>query len=231
MHDPIHIARDNILAPVGLENRDIDRLLGQLSSPSIDAADIYFQSSRLQSWVLEDGIIKEGSFSIEQGPGCGPSAARKRVSPTPTSWSCPPSAGGQAARAIARGGAEGSVQVPGLPAARRLYEPLNPLQSLPDDEKGSLLHRVDAGGSAQDPRIKQVITSLVAAHDVVLVVSDDGTLSGDVRPLVRLSVIRHRRGRGKREQGTSGGGARAGPWLFPGADRCRSTPARRPVSP
>ena len=69
MSDPIHIARDNILAPVGLEDRDIDRLLGQLRSPSIDAADIYFQSSRLQSWTLEDGIIKEGSFNIEQGAG------------------------------------------------------------------------------------------------------------------------------------------------------------------
>ena len=69
MTDPIHIARDRILAPVGLENKDIDRLLGQLKGPSIDAADIYFQSSRLQSWVLEDGIIKEGSFNIEQGGG------------------------------------------------------------------------------------------------------------------------------------------------------------------
>ncbi len=222
MHDPIHIARDNILAPVGLENRDIDRLLGQLSSPSIDAADIYFQSSRMQSWVLEDGIIKEGSFSIEQGAGVRAISGEKTGFAYSDELELPALLqAAQAARAIARGGAEGQVRVTGTPAARRLYEPLNPLQSLPDDEKVSLLHRVDEEVRRQDPRIKQVITSLVAAHDVVLVVTDDGTLSADVRPLVRLGVFVIAENGGKRGQGTSGGGARQGLGYFLEADRCK----------
>ena len=69
MTDPIAIARDQILAPAGLDTGHLDRLLGQLKTSAIDAADIYFQHSRLQSWVLEDGIIKEGNFNIEQGAG------------------------------------------------------------------------------------------------------------------------------------------------------------------
>ena len=222
MSDPIHIARDNILAPVGLENRDIDRLLGQLRSPSIDAADIYFQSSRLQSWVLEDGIIKEGNFNIEQGAGVRAISGEKTGFAYSDELQFPALLQAtQAARAIARGGAEGSVQVTGVPVARRLYEPLNPVNSLPDEDKVALLHRVDEEVRRQDPRIKQVITSLVAAHDVILVVADDGTLTADVRPLVRLNVSVIAEDGDKREQGSSGGGARQGLSYFLEADRYR----------
>jgi len=220
MIDPIQIARESILAPVGLENQDIDRLLGQLSSSSIDAADIYFQSSRLQSWTLEDGIIKEGNFNIEQGAGVRAISGEKTGFAYSDELELPALLqAAQAARAIARGGAEGSIQVAGIPVARRLYEAINPVDSLPNEEKVSLLHRVDQEARRQDPRIKRVITSLVAAHDVVLVVADDGTLTADVRPLVRLSVFVIAEDGDKREQGSSGGGARQGLGYFLEADR------------
>jgi TldD protein len=220
MSDPIRIARDNILAPVGLESTDIDRLIGLLHGPSIDAADIYFQCGRLQSWVLEDGIIKEGNFNIEQGAGVRAISGEKTGFAYSDELELPALLqAAQAARAIARGGAEGSIQVTGVPVARRLYEPLNPVDSLPDDEKVALLHRVDQEARRQDPRVKQVVTSLVMAHDVILVIADDGSLTADVRPLVRLNVAVIAEHEGRREQGASGGGARQGLRYFLEADR------------
>jgi TldD protein len=209
MSDPIVIARDSILAPVGLENHDIDRLLGQLRSPSIDAADIYFQSSRLQSWVLEDGIIKDGNFNIEQGAGIRAVSGEKTGFAYSDELQFPALLqAAEAARAIARAGSEGRVAVATAPAPRRLYEPMNPLESLSEEAKVSLLHRVDEEARRQDPRVKQVIASLVAAHDIVLVVADDGSLTADVRPLVRLNVTAIAEDGDRREQGSSGGGAR-----------------------
>ena len=220
MTDPIDIARNSILAPVGLESRDIDRLLGQLSSPSIDAADIYFQSSRLQSWVLEDGIIKEGSYNIEQGAGVRAISGEKTGFAYSDELELPALLQAtQAARAIARGGADGRIRVSGAPVGRRLYEPLSPVTSLPEEEKIALLQRVDRIARDQDPRVKQVITSLVAVHDVVLVVADDGTLTADVRPLVRLNVSVIAEDGDRREQGASGGGARQGLGYFLEAER------------
>jgi TldD protein len=209
MTDLIHIARDSILAPVGLEDKDIDRLIGQLRSPSIDAADIYFQSSRLQSWVLEDGIIREGHFSIEQGAGVRAVSGEKTGFAYSDELQLPALLQAtQAARAIARSGGEGQIRVSGTPAGRQLYEPLNPVVSLPDDEKISLLHRIDRIARERDSRIERVIANLVAAQDIVLVVADDGTLTADVRPLVRLNVSVIAVDGDRREQGSSGGGAR-----------------------
>jgi len=220
MTDPIHIARDSILAPVGLENKDIDRLLGQLRSPSIDAADIYFQSSRLQSWVFEDGIIKEGSFNIEQGAGVRAISGEKTGFAYSDELQLPALLQAtEAARAIARGGREGQIRVSGAPLGRRLYEPLNPVVSLPDDEKIALLHKVNRIARDRDPRVKQVITSLVAVQDIVLVIADDGTLTADVRPLVRLNVSVLAEDGERREQGSGGGGARQGLDYFLESDR------------
>jgi len=221
MSDPIDIARKSILAPAGLESKDIDRLLGRLKSPSIDAADIYFQSSRLQSWVVEDGIIKEGSFNIEQGAGLRAVSGEKTGFAYSDELQLPALLQAtQAARAIAQSGAEGQIRVTGLPAERRLYEPLNPVTSLPDEEKIALLQRVDRVARRQDARVRQVIASLVAVQDVVLVIADDGSLTADVRPLVRLSVSVIAEDGDRREQGSSGGGARQGLSYFLEADRC-----------
>jgi len=187
MSNPLDIALDTILSPVGMAQTELDRVLDQLLAPAIDAADAYFQSSRLESWVLEDGIIKEGSHSIEQGAGVRAVSGEKTGFAYSDELHMPAllEAAG-AARAIVRGGSEGRVQVRGRPTERRLYPPLNPLASLGDEEKVALLRRVDAEARRLDPRVKQVIVSLVAAHDVVLVAGNDGSLNGDVRPLVRI---------------------------------------------
>ena len=209
INDPVAIARSSILTPVGLGDADLDRLLSGLSSSAVDAADIYFQNGRLESWVLEDGIIKDGSFNIEQGAGLRAVSGEKTGFAYSDELHLPAlEQAARAARAIARSGQEGRVQVAGVPAVRRLYEPLDPVASLPDADKLALLHRVDAEARRQDPRVREVTVSLVAALDTMLVLSDDGSLTADVRPLVRMSVSVIAEANGRREQGSSGGGAR-----------------------
>ncbi|NEX21404.1 metalloprotease TldD [Thiorhodococcus mannitoliphagus] len=223
MTDSLAIARDSILAPAGLAESDLDRLLGSLTSASIDAADIYFQYSRLQSWVLEDGILKDGSFSIEQGAGLRAVSGEKTGFAYSDELQFPALAqAAEAARAIARSGQDARVQVGKAPIEHRLYEPLNPIESLADQDKVALLQRVDAEARRQDPRVREVVASLVAVQDTVMVLADDGTLAADVRPLVRLSVSVIAEDKGRREQGASGGGARADLGYFLLEDRALS---------
>ncbi|MEJ2395670.1 MAG: metalloprotease TldD [Candidatus Thiodiazotropha sp.] len=209
MSDLIQIASDTILAPVGLGESDLDRMLGELTGNAVDAADLYFQSSRLESWVLEDGIIKEGSHNIEQGAGIRVISGDKTGFAYSDELQLPVLLeAAQAARAIVRSGADRAVQIAGRSGGQQLYAPINPLPSLSETDKVELLKRVDAEARKQDPRVKQVIVSLVGAQDVILVAAIDGTLSADVRPLVRLNVHVIVEQNGRREQGSSGGGAR-----------------------
>ena len=209
MSDTLAIARSQILAPVGLDDGHLERLVGALHSPAIDAADIYFQSSRLQSWVLEDGIIRDGNFNIEQGAGLRAIAGEKTGFAYSDELQFPALAqAAEAARAIAGGGSEGSIRAGSMPAVTQLYQPLNPIESLDDTDKVALLHRVDAEARRADPRVTQVVASLVAVQDTILVIGDDGRMSADVRPLIRLSVSVVVEEDGRREQASSGGGAR-----------------------
>ncbi|MDJ0805656.1 MAG: metalloprotease TldD [Gammaproteobacteria bacterium] len=209
MSDLIQIANETILTPAGLGEQDLDQMLGELVGGGIDAADIYFQTSRVESWVLEDGIIKEGSHNIEQGAGIRAISGEKTGFAYSDELQLPALiAAARAARSISRSGNQGSVQVRGLPLQNRLYAPINPLPSLTEAEKVELLRQVDAEARCLDPRVQQVIVSLVGAQDVMLVAATDGTLSADVRPLIRLNVHVIAEQAGRREQGSSGGGAR-----------------------
>jgi TldD protein len=223
MNIPLDIARDTLLTPVGITERDLGQILGKLHAPGIDAADLYFQASRLESWVLEDGIIKEGSYNIERGAGV------RAVSGEKTGFAYSDELelsalleAAKAARAIVRGGGSGDIQVTRSGRAPTApYAPLNPLESLDDASKVDLLRRVDAEVRGSDSRIRQVIVSLVAVHDVILVADYDGGLYGDVRPLIRLNVSVIVEHDGRREQGSSGGGARQGIGWFLEEDRYR----------
>ena len=219
-NDYLSIARDSILAPAGLVERDIDRVMSQLTSATVDEADIYFQSSRYESWLLEDSIIKEGTHSIEQGAGVRAISGEK----TGFAYSddIEVSALLEAAknvRSISRRGdiatARSSVETSPVP----LYRPIDPLQSIPEHEKINLLNKLDRDVRALDPRIEQVIVSLTGAYDVILIVNQDGQMIGDVRPLVRLNVAVIVEQNGRREQGSSGGGARMGYDYFLDQDR------------
>ena len=206
---PLDTACATLLEPAGLDEDALDRLLDVLRGPTIDAADLYFENSRVQSWRLEDGIVKDGSFYIERGAGL------RAISGEKTGFAYSDELefaalrhAAQAARAIARGGQGTRVTLTPAPVPRRLYAPLDPIDTLSDADKIHLLHRVEAAAWHADPCVKKVVVSLTMAQDIVLVLSDDGRLSADVRPLIRLDVNVIAERNGRREQGTMGGGAR-----------------------
>ncbi len=207
----LDIARDAILAPAELHDNDLNRLLNQLSGRNIDAADAFFQSSRAESWMLEDGIIKEGSHNIEQGVGIRVVSGEKSGFAYTDELRLPSLLeAADAARAISRGSGQGSIKIANAAASRQLYAPLNPLDSIPVEDKIALLHQLDAEARAQDPRITQVNVGLVAVQDTILIATADGALHGDIRPLIRCNVQVIAEQGERREQGSSGGGSRQG---------------------
>ena len=216
----LDIARHSILSPSGLDEDRIATVLGSVMGYSVDYADLYFQLSREESWSLEDGIVKDGSHSIEQGVGVRALAGDKTgfaysdeiVLPALTEAS-------HAARAIARSGANTSLQAWHASTGHRLYLPHDPLDGLSDAEKVSLLEQVDKEARRIDPRVTQVMASLSAAHEVVLVMASDGTVAADVRPLVRMNVSVIVEHEGRREQGYAGTGGRHGFAKFIEGDR------------
>jgi len=217
---PLDLASNLILAPAGLAEHDLERVLHDLMSYHVESADLYFQTSRHESWALEDGIVKSGSHSIERGVGVRAVSGEKTgfaysdeiVLPALTQ-----AAG--AARAIARAGQEGRVQAWARGGTQALYKPIDPIDTLNSADKIALLHTIDAEARRIDPRVKQVMVSMAAVHDVVLVAASDGTFAADVRPLVRLNVSVVAEDNGRREQGSSGGGGRVGYEMFVDQER------------
>jgi TldD protein len=204
-----------LLEPAGLGEQQLGATLGSVMRGGVDYADLYFQVSRNESWMLEDGIIREGSFNLEQGVGVRASSGEKTGFAYSDELLLPAlqQAAG-AARAIARHGQDKRVKAweRSLPAP--LYSAADPTSSITDAQKTALLLELDASTRALDPRVEQVMISLASSQDLVLVAASDGTLAADVRPLVRLNVTVILEENGQREQGFSGGGARTGLQYF-----------------
>src|SRR5678816_4083241 len=189
MNELLTQAEHRLLRPGGLSANDLERVFARLTGPSIDAADLYFQHSRSESWVLEDGIVKDGSHSIEQGVGVRAMSGEKTGFAYSDEIVLPELlTAAQSARAIAQSGKEGGGHRLAARQAAVLYAPIDPVDSLANEEKITLLREVDKFCRAADPRVSQVIVSLSAVFDTILVAAADGTLSADVRPLVRLNV-------------------------------------------
>lgn len=219
-NNPIQIAKQALLAPTGLLDADLDRALNTLMCGGVDNADLYFQVSRHESWSLEDGIVKEGSYSIEQGVGVRAMAGEKTGFAYSDELVLPALMdASKAASAIARRGGQGQVQIASPRAGHALYQPLDPISTLTEAEKVQLLQDIDRETRKLDPRVTQVMANLAGVHDVILVCSSDGVLAADVRPLVRLNVTVMVEDKGKREQGYSGGGGRFGYEYFTDGDR------------
>jgi TldD protein len=202
-------ADSTLLAPYGLDASGLSQVFGDLMSHHIDYADLYFQYSRGESWSLEEGIVKSGSFSIEQGVGVRAVSGEKTAFAYSDDISLPALQSAAAAtRAIARQGASASAQAVRRSTGRELYLPHDPIASLDAPRKVALLEAVERHARALDPRIKQVMASLAGEYEVVLVTRSDGVMAADVRPLVRLSLQVIAEEDGRREQGSSGGGGR-----------------------
>ena len=203
--DPLALARDLILRPSGLDDRRLDGVFGEVLTHAVDFADLYFQLSHQESWSLEDGIVKDGSASIEQGVGVRALAGEKTgfaysdeiVLPALTEAS-------RAARAIAVQGGARHVAAWQARSGHRLYLPADPAADLVTPDKVAWLERVDREARRIDPRVVHVTASLVAVHEVVLIATSDGELAADVRPLVRFNVSALVEQDGRREQGYAG---------------------------
>ena len=212
------LARAALLDPFGLTEASLAKALAAIATHRIDDADLYFQTTRSEGWSLEEGIVKSGSFGIDQGVGVRAIAGEK----TAFAYSDDISEAAlleaaAAVRTIAAAGQSRRVKVGGatkVGASRVLYAPMDPIATLDSTQKVALLEKVEKMARAKDPRIVQVMAGLAAEHDIVLVARADGTLAADVRPLVRLSVtvIAEQTVGGvvRREVGSGGGGGRFG---------------------
>jgi len=211
---PLQAAESRLLAPAGLDVRDLDRAFGALLGPGVDFADLYFQHARRESWTVEDGIVRDGAHSIEQGVGVRAISGEK----TGFAYSDDINTAAlleaaKSARAISRDGGLASARalVDGrgrVPAPALLYAPTDPIDALGNEEKVEALRALDRLLRAADPRVKQVVVSLAGGVDTMLVARSDGVLAADVRPLVRLNVQVIVEQDGRRESGYTGGGGR-----------------------
>ncbi|KND54766.1 TldD protein, part of putative TldE/TldD proteolytic complex [Candidatus Paraburkholderia kirkii] len=206
-------AKEVLLTPYGLDEELITRTLADIFEHRVDYADLYFQSKRSEAWSLEEGIVKSGSFSIDQGVGVRAVSGERTAFAYSDDLS--PESIRQAAiatRAIAKAGGDTHRIKPASTltgvSGRDLYLPVDPLHSLDANAKVKLLERVEQMARSKDPRITQVMAGLAGEYDVVLVARSDGALAADVRPLVRVSVTVIAEQSGRREIGTGGGGGR-----------------------
>ena len=209
MSQSLEIAKQALLAPTGLTESDLSSVLGKLTGKHVDSADLYFQSVRQESWSLEDGIVKEGHYHIEQGVGVRAVSGEKTGFAYSDELILPAlTQAATTARAIARQGQESQIQAWQSSSAPRLYTADDPLASLSAQDKIQLLQQLDSQARKVDPRVKQVFVSLAGVYEMMLVAATDGTLAADIRPLVRLNVSVIAEQKGRREQGSCGGGGR-----------------------
>jgi TldD protein len=202
-------ANEILLAPYALDSSRLQTVFGQILAHRVDYADLYFQYTRSESWSLEEGIVKSGSFNIDQGVGVRAVSGEKTAFAYSDDISLTAlEAAAQATRAIARQGQAGRKRVARRAAGHNLYTPHDPISGLPDPAKVALLERIERRARALDPRVTQVMAYLAGEYEVVLVARSDGILAADVRPLVRLSLQVIVEQDGRREQGSSGGGGR-----------------------
>ncbi|MDP1535668.1 MAG: metalloprotease TldD [Burkholderiales bacterium] len=198
-----------LLAPHALDESRLQAVFGQIMAHRVDYADLYFQYSRSESWSLEEGIVKSGSFNIDQGVGVRAVSGEKTAFAysDDISFNALQSAA-QATRAIGRQGGAGSAAVARKGELLALYAPQDPLASLGAPEKVALLERLERSARRIDTRVTQVMASLAGEYEVVMVARSDGMQAADVRPLVRLSLQVIVEADGRREQGSAGGGGR-----------------------
>lgn len=207
MTTELELARNALLAPSGLTDNDLEKILTSILGHSVDSADLYFEGTQYESWTLEDGIIKDAAYSVDHGVGVRAISGEKAGFAYSDDILMPAleQAAG-AARTIAISGGKNKVKVFGdKRLAHNLYDASNPLKSISEPDKIALLHSLNVEARRIDPRVKQAIVSLAGSHTVMLYVDSEGTLAADIRPLVRLNINVIVEENGRRESASSGG--------------------------
>lgn len=209
MSNMIEIVESTLLAPSGITEAHLQKILSGLLSTSVDHADMFFQSTQHESWFLEDGIVKDGSYDLDCGVGIRAMCGEKVGFAYSDDIILPAlEQAATAARSIAKAGQSREVKAHHRGEIKALYGVENPLKSLEDAKKIAVLQHIDKFARSLDPRVKQVTASIAGSHETVLIMTTEGRLVADVRPLVRINVSVLVEENGRREQGTSGGGGR-----------------------
>jgi TldD protein len=202
-------AQQALFVPYSIEPGHIEQVFASMMAHRLDYADLYFQYSRAESWSLEEGIVKSGSFNIDQGVGVRAVSGEKTAFAYSDDISLNAlESAAQATRAIARQGGTQSVPMLHQGSRREIFLPLDPIASLKDADKVALLERLERYARSLDPRVVQVMAGLAGEYEAVMVARSDGLMNADIRPLVRLSVTVIIENNGRREQGSAGGGGR-----------------------
>lgn len=198
-----------LLQPAELQIADLQQALGTAMQPGVDYADLYFQRSRSENWLLEEGLIKDGGFHLDQGVGVRACSGEKTgfaysdiLNKTALLNAC------QAARAVVKSGQQGQLKMPSALTAPVFYQNVDPISAMSATDKLELLRAADTAARAADPRVKRVTVSLAGEVDQVLIMASDGTLAADIRPLIRMNVSVIVEANGRRERGSAGGGRR-----------------------
>lgn len=217
MNTELDIARTTLLAPGGLTEQDLEKILSSILGHAVDSADLYFQGTHFESWTLEDGIIKDASYSVDHGVGVRALSGEKAGFAYSDDIILPAlQQAATAARTIAITGGNGKVKVWDNKVIKPhdLYFDCNPLQSLSDHDKIALLHSINQEARRTDARVKQAIVSLAGSHNIILYLDSNGNYAADIRPLVRLNVNVIVEEGGRRESASCGGGGRQGYDMF-----------------
>ena len=192
-----------------LSHQNIIKYLDDIKNNSVDYADIYFQYSKNEFWSLEDGVVKNGSYSIDQGVGI------RSISGEKTAFTYSDDISNAALKAAVKAinsmGSQGkgvTYQLPKDNVPSQKYIDKDPTQSIENNEKIMILEKIDNLAKTLSPLVSKVSASLASSYDIILIQNHFGHLVEDVRPLVRLSVSVIVESKGKREQGSSGGGGR-----------------------
>src|SRR6188768_600099 len=207
----LDIAKATLLAPAGLDELATQRVFGTILAHKADDADLYFQYNRSEGWTLEEGEVKNGSYSIDQGVGVRVVAGEKTAfaySDDITAEALDSAA--RVTRAIAADGGDKAAGAAVVSAGHGLYAPIDPVAQFDDARKVKILETLERHARAIDPRVKQVIGRLSGEYDVVMVHRADGGMAADVRPLVHLAITVIAEQDGRREQGHQGAGGRFG---------------------
>ena len=209
MNEVVATVEKQLLQAKGMSLSDIERSIGVLLGREIDYGEVFIQSTRGESFGLEDGIVKDGSFGVEAGIGVRALAGEK----TGFAYSEDIRLDGLREAAKAAKSIAGTGVTRGLPRFRvgtypSLYAAIDPISSLSDEDKVSLLQRVDQIARAEDPRVQEVNVRISGNHETMMVMASDGTLAADIRPLVRFDVSVIVEHNGRRERGNAGGGGR-----------------------
>ncbi|HIF9085018.1 TPA: metalloprotease TldD [Photobacterium damselae] len=211
----LNTVEKTMLAQADMGQDELQAILAKIATRDVDYADIYFQSCWHESLVLEDSIIKDGSFNIDRGVGVRAISGEKTgfaYSDQINLLALEQSA--KAARGIARQGRSAQVQAFVPVTARGIYAPVDPLTTMDKQQKIELLQQIDSYIRTKEPLVTEVSVSINGVNEQILVAGLDGTYAADVRPLVRLSIsVLVERG-DKRERGSAGGGGRYGYQAF-----------------